>query len=242
MKKPAVDETDKLRTLTEDPELRALMEQYLAAAREDSGPILEALNVKAEARYPGWQEIIERSHRDGVYLRAHVIGCVKRIRARSDLSDFERSHAEDAEAEFNMIFKRAQRDGFLSKEDAFMLVESAQRLIEAAGLEPEDAERLRRQALIDRMRETGKIRRKKNLVLVREDVGAQNPRDRSRPLEQSGRRHALGRLGEGEARRVGGGEAGSSAIRYATGLRSQAANRRNVPTPTRSHPATSRLI
>jgi hypothetical protein len=160
MKKPAVDETDKLRTLTEDPELRALMEQYLAAAREDSGPILEALNVKAEALYPGWQEIIERSHRDGVYLRAQVIGCVKRIRARSDLSDFERSHAEDAEAEFNMIFKRAQREGFLSKEDAFMLAESTQRLIEAAGLEPEDAW-LRRQALIDRMRETGKNPKKK---------------------------------------------------------------------------------
>ena len=41
MKKPTVGETDKLRALTEDPELRALMEQYLAAAREDSGPILQ---------------------------------------------------------------------------------------------------------------------------------------------------------------------------------------------------------
>jgi hypothetical protein len=161
MKTPAVGETDKLRALTEDPELRALMEKYIAASPEDSGPILEALSAKAEALYPGWRETIERSRRDGVYLRAQVIGCVKRVRARSDLSDFERSKAKDAEAEFNMISKRAQQEGFLSKEDAFMLAESTQLLTTAAGLEPEEAERLRRQALIDRMRTIGKNPKKK---------------------------------------------------------------------------------
>jgi hypothetical protein len=161
MKKPTVGETDKLRALTEEPESRALIEQYLAAAPEDSGPILEALNAKAEALYPGWQETIERSRRDGVYLRAQVIGCAKRVRARTDLSDFERSNAEDAEAEFNLISKRAQKEGFLSKEDAFLLAESTQVLSAAAGLEPVEAERLRRQALIDRMRTIGKSPKKK---------------------------------------------------------------------------------
>jgi hypothetical protein len=32
MKKPTVGESDKLRALTDDPELRALMEQYYAAS------------------------------------------------------------------------------------------------------------------------------------------------------------------------------------------------------------------
>lgn len=112
MKKPAVGETGKLRALTEAPELRAAYGAVFSrgARRQRTDP--PALNVKAEALYPGWQEIIERSHHDGVYLRAQVICCAKRIRAHSDLSDFERSHAEVAEAEFNMIFKSAQREGF----------------------------------------------------------------------------------------------------------------------------------
>ena len=40
MKRPTVGETDKLRALTEDPELRALMEQYYAASagRERTDP------------------------------------------------------------------------------------------------------------------------------------------------------------------------------------------------------------
>jgi hypothetical protein len=185
MKKPTVGETDKLRALTEEPEFQALKEQYLAAAPEDSGPILEALNAKAEALYPGWQETLERSRRAGVYLRAQVIGCVKRVQARTDLSDFERQNAEDAEAEFNMIFKRALKQGFLSKEDSFMLAESTQRLTEAAGLEPEDAERLRRQALIDRMRTIGKSPKKKKLWFWYARILALKMPEKNRSLSNS---------------------------------------------------------
>lgn len=49
MKKPTVGETDKLRALTEDPELRALMEQYYAASAGEAEPILEAFARKAKA-------------------------------------------------------------------------------------------------------------------------------------------------------------------------------------------------
>ena len=62
MKKPTVGETDKLRALTDDPELRALMEQYYAAKpseREPYGAFLEVFIAKADALYPDWRETLE---------------------------------------------------------------------------------------------------------------------------------------------------------------------------------------
>lgn len=160
MKKPTVGETDKLRALTNDPELRALMEQYYAAPPSTREPILEAFNKKADALYPGWRETMERSRLDGVYLRAQVIGYVKRVRARDDLSEFERFTAKDAEVEFILILEKALKQGFLTKEDAFMLAESTQFLMAVAVLEPEKKESLRRQALIDMARKGGTTRKK----------------------------------------------------------------------------------
>ena len=89
MKRPAVGETDKLRALTEDPELRALMEQYYAASPGEAEPILEAFGRKAKALHPDWRETIERSERDGVILRALFIHTLKEARARPDLTEFE---------------------------------------------------------------------------------------------------------------------------------------------------------
>ena len=102
MKKPAVGGTDKLRALTEDPELRALMEQYYAASPAESEPILEAFNEKADARHPDWRETIERSERDGVILRALFIHSLKEARARPDLTERDQLEIMELEAEFVM--------------------------------------------------------------------------------------------------------------------------------------------
>jgi hypothetical protein len=48
MKETAVGKTDKLPALTEDSELRALMEQYYAASAGEAAPILEAFGRKAD--------------------------------------------------------------------------------------------------------------------------------------------------------------------------------------------------
>jgi hypothetical protein len=100
------------------------------------------MNEKADALYPGWRETIDRSKRDGAFLRNAAILCVKAVRQREDLSEFERSRAKDAEAEFKAIFEKALEQGFLNKEDAFTLAEATQVLAAAAGLEPEELRKL----------------------------------------------------------------------------------------------------
>jgi hypothetical protein len=104
MKKPAVGETDKLRVLTEDPELRTLMEQYYSAPAGEREPILEAFNEKAEELHPDWRETVERAKRDGVMLRALFIHTLKEARARRDLTEFEQFKIKNLEAEFVTIF------------------------------------------------------------------------------------------------------------------------------------------
>lgn len=147
--------TDKLRALTEDPELRALMEQYYAEPAAGRGPFLQALNEKADALYPGWQDRIERSRREGVHLRAKVIQCVRNIGKREDLSKFDRSNARDAEVEFKAIFEKAAKSRFLTREDAFMLAEATQVLTAAAGLEPEELRSLNEKVRSDLARTGG---------------------------------------------------------------------------------------
>ena len=108
--------TDKLRALTDHPELRALMEQFYATPPFGHEPILEAINEKADALYPGWRETIDRAKREGAFLRNAAILCVKVVPQREDLSEFERSRAKDAEVEFKAIFEKALEQGFLDKE------------------------------------------------------------------------------------------------------------------------------
>ena len=80
MKKPTVGETDKLRALTEDPELRALMEQYHAASAPGNERILKVFVEKADELHPDWRETIERGERDGVILRSRFIDTLKEAR------------------------------------------------------------------------------------------------------------------------------------------------------------------
>jgi hypothetical protein len=102
MKKPAVGETDKLRALTEDPELHALMERYDAASAVESEPIIKAFVETADVRHPGWRETFERAERDGVILRALFIHSLKEARARPDLTKRDRLEIVELEAEFLM--------------------------------------------------------------------------------------------------------------------------------------------
>ena len=105
MKEPAVGETDKLRAITEDPALRALMERYYAAPLGERDPILEAFAEKADELHPDWRGTVERAERDGVILRAMFIHTLKEARARPDLTEFEQSQIKNVEAEFVTIFE-----------------------------------------------------------------------------------------------------------------------------------------
>jgi hypothetical protein len=147
MKKPTDGETDKLRALTEDSELRALMEQYYAASAGEAEPILEPFARKAKALHPDWRETIERSERDGRILRALFIHALKEARARPDLTEFEQFKIKDLEIEFVRIF-----DAFLAtspavREAAFRLALAAQGMEMIARLGLEEAERRKRRAM-----------------------------------------------------------------------------------------------
>ena len=126
MKKPTVGETDELRALTEEPELRALMEQYYAALPADRGPTLEAIKEKADALHPDWRETVERSRRDGVYLRALFIHALKEARVRPDLTEFEEFQIKDLEAEFLTIFDAFSVASPVVAERAFKLALAVQ--------------------------------------------------------------------------------------------------------------------
>ncbi|HZZ24024.1 MAG TPA: hypothetical protein VFE60_16220 [Roseiarcus sp.] len=166
MKKPAVGETDKLRALTEDQELRALMEQYYAASAGEAEPILEAFGKKAKAVHPDWRETIEGSERDGRILRALFVHTLKEAQARPDLTEFERFKIKELETEFVALF-----DAFLAvspavREAAFRLASTTQEMEMIARLGLEEAEKRKRRALSEGGhrggKASGKVRSREN--------------------------------------------------------------------------------
>jgi hypothetical protein len=164
MTKPPVG-TDKLRALTEDPELRALMERYYSAPTADCGPILKAFAEKADALYPDWRETVERSRRDGVYLRAVFIHTLKEARARSDLTEFEQFQIKDLEAEVATIFSMFTTLSPGVVEFAVKLALAVQEVALLAGFAPEEVFKLKLRALVEGGRKGGKnsrTRRREN--------------------------------------------------------------------------------
>jgi hypothetical protein len=147
MKKPTVGETEKLRALTEAPELRALMEQYYAASPGEAEPILEAFARKARALHPDWRETIERSERDGRILRALFIHALKEARARPGLTEFEQLQIKDLEIEFVTLFDALLAAPPAVRESAFALALAAQGMETIARLGLEEAERRKRRAV-----------------------------------------------------------------------------------------------
>jgi hypothetical protein len=147
MKEPAVGKTDKLRALTEDSELRALMEQHCAASAGEAEPILKAFAAKADELHPEWRETVERAERDGVILRALFIHALKEVRARPDLTEFEQFQIKDLEAEFVTLFDMFSAASPDVAERAFKLALVVQELEMIARLGLEEAERRKRRAM-----------------------------------------------------------------------------------------------
>ena len=146
MKKPAVGETDNLRALTDDPELRALMEQYYAvkpSEREPYGAFLEVFIAKTDALYPHWRETLEVAGNDGRIVRALAIHCVLRIRARSDLDELERFEAKSAEADFVSSFDEVTKSP--SAAAAFRMTLAFHELMRIAKLDPDEMAKIARQ-------------------------------------------------------------------------------------------------
>jgi hypothetical protein len=144
MKRPTVGETDKLRALTEDPELRALMEQIHAAPPEKRGQLYQAFNEKADALYPDWRETLKAAGSDGRIVRAIAIHCVLRIRARSDLDELERFAAKTAEADFVSSFDEVT--GSPNASAAFRMTLAFHELMRIAKLDPDEMVEIARQA------------------------------------------------------------------------------------------------
>ena len=168
MKKPTVGETDKLRALTEDPELRALMEQYYAASAGEAEPILEAFARKAKALHPDWRETIERSERDGVILRALFIHALKEARARPDLTERDQFEIKELEAEFvtlsEIFSSRPLSRQWRKPRSGWRLALKRMEMIARLGLE--EAERRKRRAMSKGGKKggdkSGKVRSREN--------------------------------------------------------------------------------
>jgi hypothetical protein len=158
MKKPAVGETDKLRALTEDSELRALMEQYYAASAGETEPILKAFAAKADELHPEWRETVERAERDGVILRALFIHALKEARARPDLTERDQLEVMELEAEFVMRFEIFSVTAPLSAAagGAIRLASVVQKMEMIARLGLEEAEKRKRRAMSEGGRKGGK--------------------------------------------------------------------------------------
>jgi hypothetical protein len=155
MRKPTVGEADKLRVLTEDPELRGLMEQYYSAPPTERDPILEAFVEKAVARHPDWRETVERAERDGVMLRALFIHTLKEARARPDLTEFEQFQIKDLETEFVTLFDMFSAASPDVAEPAFKLALAVQEMALVAKLRPEEVLKLKLRALVEGGRKGG---------------------------------------------------------------------------------------
>jgi hypothetical protein len=167
MKKPTVGETDKLRALTEEPELRALMERYYAAPageRESNETFLEAFISKAAALFPDWRETWQAAESNGSIVRALAIHCVLQIRARSDLDEPERFEAKIAEANFVMSFNEVAKSPNASA--AFRMMSAFYELMRIAKLDPEEMEELRRQAVRTSALNASKTRKKERPRVV----------------------------------------------------------------------------
>jgi hypothetical protein len=157
MKKPAVGETDKLRALTEDPELHALMEQHDAASPGAADLILEAFAEKAKALHPDWRETFERAERDGTILRALFIHSLKEARARPDLTERDELEIKELEAEFIMHSKILSLTAPVSAaaEAAIRLASVVQKMEMIARLGLENAEKRKRRAMSEGGRNGG---------------------------------------------------------------------------------------
>ena len=139
---------DKLRMVAEDPQLQELVKQHFEAnpsEREPYEAFLAAFNAKADALYPDFQEIWAAAESDGRIVRALAIHCVLRIRARSDLDEFERFKAKTPEADFVTSFDEVTASPNAAA--AFRMTLAFYELMRIAKLDPDEMEELRRKVV-----------------------------------------------------------------------------------------------
>jgi hypothetical protein len=164
MKKPAVGKSDKLRALTEDQELRALMERYYAATPEKRDRILDAFAKRARELHPDWRETIERS--DGGIVRALFIHDLKEARAWPDLTEFEQLQIKNLEAEFVTIFDTVSATSPVVGEPMFKLASVVQQMARIARFGPRELSKLTLRAVVEGGKRggknSGKVRSREN--------------------------------------------------------------------------------
>jgi hypothetical protein len=136
--------TNKLRALTEDRQLRALMEEHDAAPPDDKERVLKAFIEKAGATYPAWKRTVQRSERSSVILRAMFDHCVKTFLAVSDLAEFERARARQGAVEVQAAIEALQHGDPRAGEIAFKMATTVLFMALDAGLDRNEVEKLRK--------------------------------------------------------------------------------------------------
>jgi hypothetical protein len=153
MKKPAVGEIDKLGALTNEPQMRALMDKYDAASPDERERLHPDLIRAIREKFPGFVEEYELAFRNGNYLKAMFDQCMERVLARPDLSAGRKTNAqEDADA-FVFVFTELQREDLGPKEMKELAYELSTRALFTglrAGLSPEEVEKIELHAEIGR--------------------------------------------------------------------------------------------
>ena len=158
MKKPAAGVADKLRALTEEPELQALVEKYDAAPPDERERLHPDLIRAIHERFPGFVEEYERAFRNGDSLKAIFSQCMERVRVRPDLSAGRKTNAQEDAAGFMFVFDELKREDLGPKEMKELAYELATRALFTglrAGRSPEEAEEIELHAEIGRRVVTG---------------------------------------------------------------------------------------
>ena len=136
--------SDNLRALTEDPELRALMEKYYAAPASDRDRLLGVFAQKMCASYPDGARTVERSIRNAVFLRAMLDYCEKAFLGKPDLSEFDRAIAMVDAADSKLAIEALHQVDPHTRDVAFELATTVLFIGLRAGLDRDEVEKLRR--------------------------------------------------------------------------------------------------
>ena len=165
MKKPVGGESDRPRTLTEEPndEFRKLEQQYDNASIEERDRLWPSFIRAVREKYPGRMKESWQALRNGVSLKAALRQAMKRVLDRNDLSVGRKTNArEDADAAM-WVFDELQRQDLEPKEMRGHAYELATRTLFIglrAGLRPGEVEGLYARFMSDRQRTFGNTSKK----------------------------------------------------------------------------------
>jgi hypothetical protein len=165
MKKPVGGESDRPRTLTEEPndEFRKLEQQYDNASIEERDRLWPSFIRAVREKYPGRMKESWQALRNGVSLKAALRQAMKRVLDRNDLSVGRKTNArEDADSAM-WLFDELQRKDLGPREMRRHAYELATRTLFIglrAGPSPIEVENLHAKFMSDRQRKLGAIAKK----------------------------------------------------------------------------------